>query len=875
MSTSRPVVTAHNHSVSANSTTTVVAPSLRVNATGKTSDGVLLTNTNLRASIAEPVTATHKRRITAPLSESSPSSSKSKERTYFAVKQSAHVRNGIFLDWEDCRSHVADDPPSQYTCFNNWEHAETYLGIQSPANAQKYADTFGSNSSKAGQEEDGSSSSSRSAEQETTIRATAVALSSITKGPAEPCTAQDAMDSTTKTPQRSDNWMKEDYSEDPPTDQWWRMYFFLCAYKKRYCNMNLEKEKVQEIWEKEGYQEAFQLKEFWVWCKNHKSRYNHLSPEVRDESVKVKHLTDLGFEFQGRNKKTPGEKNEEALRAGGPPSKKQKTDEKTPMQLNWESMYGQAIAYRQAHGNFDVPADTSDEDELKLRKWIQSQRLTYHHIKDGKGSGVINKYLTEAKIRRLQSLKFPFEGKSAIGTQRLRQRKPHPKWLKMLEQLKDYHQTTNSFEVMGPDTPQGQAMNAQDLYQWLKDQNQQFARMREGERSTMTEEKIKLMADIGYRLHYVTFAENLEQLKAYLQENGTHEIPPTHSLSKWTQKVKGQLQRLEEGNQGVKLTTEQAQELKELGFFNGKKRSPVNEEEDDRKWDEMCEKLKSYKEEHGDCLISTSNFTDPLVKWVLAQRRYYKTIERKGESAHLNARRLQKLHEIGFVFRQKKGGYKSFDERVNEMREFRAKYGHLRILTSDPDLGYFVAHCRDQFRLFKIGKKSSMTEEKVKILTELGFDFQVGKSPANNFPRHTWDERFQQLLQYKGKYGHTIVPQLFVGFNNLGQWVKTQRENYRLLRKGKKTSMTHEMALKLTDIGFVWEATAAKKKQSETNGKDGLSEAEEGTSPLRQPLPVATNRIPIPGVAARPSNDVGFQDKSEEAQPRFFYNIPY
>jgi hypothetical protein len=52
--------------------------------------------------------------------------------------------------------------------------------------------------------------------------------------------------------------------------------------------------------------------------------------------------------------------------------------------------------------------------------------------------------------------------------------------------------------------------------------------------------------------------------------------------------------------------------------------------------------------------------------------------------------------------------------------------------------------------------------------------------------------------------GHTVVPQ---NSGRLGQWVHAQRVHYKRYKEGKKTQMTPERALKLTEIGFCFNAS--------------------------------------------------------------------
>jgi len=65
----------------------------------------------------------------------------------------------------------------------------------------------------------------------------------------------------------------------------------------------------------------------------------------------------------------------------------------------------------------------------------------------------------------------------------------------------------------------------------------------------------------------------------------------------------------------------------------------------------------------------------------------------------------------------------------------------------------------------------------------------------------TWTDRYRELVEFRNKEGHTVVP---TSNNNLGIWVGTQRKQYRLMQQGKPSHMTVERVEMLNDIGFVW-----------------------------------------------------------------------
>jgi len=59
-------------------------------------------------------------------------------------------------------------------------------------------------------------------------------------------------------------------------------------------------------------------------------------------------------------------------------------------------------------------------------------------------------------------------------------------------------------------------------------------------------------------------------------------------------------------------------------------------------------------------------------------------------------------------------------------------------------------------------------------------------------------------MEYKNEYGNCNVPNRYEPNKQLGPWVHTQRQQYRLLQQGKKSHMTDERIAKLEKIGFQW-----------------------------------------------------------------------
>jgi len=127
-----------------------------------------------------------------------------------------------------------------------------------------------------------------------------------------------------------------------------------------------------------------------------------------------------------------------------------------------------------------------------------------------------------------------------------------------------------------------------------------------------------------------------------------------------------------------------------------------------------------------------------------------------------------------------------------------------------PHLARWVKRQRRQYKLRVEGNKNStMTEERIKILNDIGFVWDSHEV--------IWNERFSQLMAYKEKVGHCRVPSYCKECPQLASWVKCQRRQYKLFwDQGKGSSMNLDRIKLLNSIGFIWEVhPGRKRKQNE------------------------------------------------------------
>lgn len=180
------------------------------------------------------------------------------------------------------------------------------------------------------------------------------------------------------------------------------------------------------------------------------------------------------------------------------------------------------------------------------------------------------------------------------------------------------------------------------------------------------------------------------------------------------------------------------------------------------------------------------------------QRAQYRKL-REGKPSPMTEERVKALEEVGF-FWSTTNADADWNARIKELKEFKAQHGNCLVpnrYPENPRLGTWVGKQRKQYKLFQEGKPSNLTEERVQALDDLDFVWTL-RSLVD------WDERLEELKEYREKHGNCLVPQQYPENPQLGTWVSNQRKQYRLLREGKSSPMTDERVKKLDEIGFVW-----------------------------------------------------------------------
>jgi len=149
------------------------------------------------------------------------------------------------------------------------------------------------------------------------------------------------------------------------------------------------------------------------------------------------------------------------------------------------------------------------------------------------------------------------------------------------------------------------------------------------------------------------------------------------------------------------------------------------------KWMENFQQLLQFKSQHGNCLVPHTYAPNPLLaRWVKRQRRQYKLRLEGCPHSTMTSERIGILNKEGFVWDSHEI---TWMRKYYDLVDYRKIYGHCRVPSCSkecPQLATWVKCQRRQFRLRREGKSSAMTKERIKLLDDIGFSWEVRFSKA-------------------------------------------------------------------------------------------------------------------------------------------------
>jgi hypothetical protein len=237
---------------------------------------------------------------------------------------------------------------------------------------------------------------------------------------------------------------------------------------------------------------------------------------------------------------------------------------------HWDEMFRQLVEYKHKHSDCLVPSRY--EENLKLGKWVETQRYEYTKLQrvssgfteakpepeidtsTGK-SRATNPRLTEERLRRLEAIGFEWKVKHKM------KRYYDKQWDQMFERLLKFKEDNGHCMVPKRYPPE------MKLGTWVHTQRIQYRKMLAG-----TKRGIDATSDV-------------DDVDLDDAEGG-------------------------EDDMSYRLTDERRKRLEQVGFIwsaregeKGTDQSRITRNSYDDQWDNMFQRLEQYKVKHGDCLV--------------------------------------------------------------------------------------------------------------------------------------------------------------------------------------------------------------------------------------------------------------------------------
>jgi len=413
----------------------------------------------------------------------------------------------------------------------------------------------------------------------------------------------------------------------------------------------------------------------------------------------------------------------------------------------FEKRINELRLYKQKHGHVNVKR----REDKSLAQFCASIKHAYRNI--GKAGGI---KLTHDRIASLDALGFVWPNTSSFGN---RTKKAHKEKHGHLSVSRNEGKSLADFSF-----------------------NIRQARKNVGKEGCIdaTQDRNASLDALGFdrkprARNQVPFERRIEQLKAYKEKHGHLNVTQNEDkkLAAFCHHIR--FSRRNPEKRGTKLTDDRIASLDALGFDW----THVNHR---MTFEERIEQLRAYKEKHGHLSV-TRNEDKGLYHFSV-------NIRQARKNAGITDDRIASLDALGFDWILKKGNQMPFERRIEQLKAYKEKHGHLNVTQNeDKKLAAFCHHIRFSRRNpEKRGTK--LTDDRIASLDALGFDWK------------TFEERIEQLRVHKEKHG-----QLNVTRNedkSLAQFCSIIRRERKNAGRNSFLKMTNGRVASLNALGFDW-----------------------------------------------------------------------
>ena len=340
---------------------------------------------------------------------------------------------------------------------------------------------------------------------------------------------------------------------------------------------------------------------------------------------------------------------------------------------------------------------------------------------------------------------------------------------------------------------------------WVATQRTEYRYLNMGKPSQMTDERIEKLKDIGFEWSLrpevsrqrVPWEQRFAELKQYKDIHKHCNVPArwkgNPQLGLGLVQQRREYRYLKEGKPS-QMTDERIRTLESIGF-----RWSLRPELNRRHvpWEQRFAELKQYKQMHKHCNVPRIWKENPqLGNWVNKQRTMYRYLKQGKSSLD----RIRMLESIGFEWSTIKQEECEDTTAAVSCRQPEASVESRSTTSSTATQSSGQTDQRPKGVVEKEKADTWNGRERAKC-------FSVGEPVSGvgaiqkhcNVPARCkdnpqldhwvltqpWEQRFEELKQYKRIHKHCNVPQKLKENPRLGAWVAMQRTQYRYLKEGK------------------------------------------------------------------------------------------
>jgi hypothetical protein len=151
------------------------------------------------------------------------------------------------------------------------------------------------------------------------------------------------------------------------------------------------------------------------------------------------------------------------------------------------------------------------------------------------------------------------------------------------------------------------------------------------------------------------------------------------------------------------------------------------------KWSERFEEFQRSFDKRGHSQVpNSSNGNKQLARWVKRQRYQYR-LRKEGTPSAMTDERIEALEKLGFVWDSHGAAW---EDRLKELEKFKSTHRHCNVPSCYPQnssLASWIKCQRRQYRLFREGKDSNMTMERIIQLEKMGFQWDIRASKMRSW----------------------------------------------------------------------------------------------------------------------------------------------